>query len=516
MIVYQHDRERPGNRLSIPPRRTPLRSWRERRGATHQPGLELLERRVVLSPTIFTVNSTASGTSGSGTSGTLPYVTSQANANANSAGSEIEFDSSVFESQQTITLSATLVLAETAGPEVIEGPGTDLLTVSGNNAVGVFAVGSGVTAMITGLTITDGSTSTEGGGLYSDYANLTLTDCTVSGNSAGSSSVVGFGGGLYCEKGTATLTNCNFTNNFAGGYGGEGGLCFSSNTTTLTNCTISGNSVPGTGGSGGGLQTAGGTTTVDGCTISSNSVGYNGGALADYGGMTTLTNCTISGNSAAVDGAGVASNSGGTTTLINCTVSGNSASSKGGGLNNNGGTLTLTACTITGNTAAAGGGLYDDGTAALTDTIVAGNFSPRGASDISRSSASTVTGTHNLIGTGGSGGITGGTNGNIVLTSLAKLRLAPLGDYGGSTEAIGFRAAQPWRGSAVSGVTTDERGEPLAYSPKSAVTFRLNSARLLSAQSRPVSRRRVNVPVASVTATLNEPAGTGFFGTSPL
>jgi hypothetical protein len=49
----------------------------------------LLETRVVLSPTIFTVDSTGSGTSGSGTSGTLPYVISQANANANTDGSEI-------------------------------------------------------------------------------------------------------------------------------------------------------------------------------------------------------------------------------------------------------------------------------------------------------------------------------------------------------------------------------------------------------------------------------------------
>ena len=125
MSVYHHDREPHGNRLSESPRRTPRRRSRERRATCHRPRLELLESRVVLSPTIFTVDSTGSGTSGSGTSGTLPYVISQANANPNTDGSEIEFDPSVFTSSspQTITLGATLVLSETTGPEVIDGPG---------------------------------------------------------------------------------------------------------------------------------------------------------------------------------------------------------------------------------------------------------------------------------------------------------------------------------------------------------------------------------------------------------
>ena len=60
---------------------------------------------------------------GSGNTGDLPYVIDQANANTNTAGSEIEFDPSVFDSPQTITLSSTLALSETDGPEVIDGPG---------------------------------------------------------------------------------------------------------------------------------------------------------------------------------------------------------------------------------------------------------------------------------------------------------------------------------------------------------------------------------------------------------
>ena len=157
-----------------------------------------------------------SGTSGSGTSGTLPYVISQANANTNTDGSEIEFDPSVFTSSspQTITLGATLALSETAGPEVIDGPGAGVVSISGGGAVGVFDVDSGVTATITGLTISGGiddrSRRRPGQQRHDDADRLyrqrqlrrlrrrlvsaaaarSHSDCTVSGNSAG------YGGGL--------------------------------------------------------------------------------------------------------------------------------------------------------------------------------------------------------------------------------------------------------------------------------------------------------------------------------
>ena len=60
---------------------------------------------------------------------------------------------------------------------------------------------------------------------------------------------------------------------------------------------------------------------------------------------------------------------------------------------------------------------------------MAGNTGLAGPDDISQATyASQVTGMYNLIGTGGSGGITNGTDGNIVLTSLADLDLGPLAD----------------------------------------------------------------------------------------
>ena len=56
-----------------------------------------------------------------------------------------------------------------------------------------------------------------------------------------------------------------------------------------------------------------------------------------------------------------------------------------------------------------------------------------------------------------------GQDGNIVLTSLSSLGLAPLGFYGGPTQTMALLPGSPaiGTGTAVSGVTTDQRGVPL-------------------------------------------------------
>ncbi len=75
--------------------------------------------------TVYTVNSTGSCASGTGTSGTLPYVIGQANLNPNLAGSVIQFAPTIFSASnpQTITLTNTLDLGGPSGPLVIDGPG---------------------------------------------------------------------------------------------------------------------------------------------------------------------------------------------------------------------------------------------------------------------------------------------------------------------------------------------------------------------------------------------------------
>ena len=134
----------------------------------------------------------------------------------------------------------------------------------------------------------------------SGTANLTLTDCTVSGNSSG--------GGhnrrrrRLANYGTATLTDCTISGNYAllqrllRRLSGIGGGVFNSGTAnlTLTGCTVSGNSA--VGGGGGVFNSGYASLTLTDCTFSGNSA-YDGGGVFN-GGTANLTDCTVSGNSA--------------------------------------------------------------------------------------------------------------------------------------------------------------------------------------------------------------------------
>ncbi len=77
----------------------------------------------------------------------------------------------------------------------------------------------------------------------------------------------------------------------------------------------------------------------------------------------------------------------------------------------------------------------------------------------------TATSHNNLIGTGGSGGLVNGDNGNLV--GVADPGLAPLGDNGGSTQTIALLPGSPAidAGSATWSSATDQRSISRPQSP---------------------------------------------------
>jgi hypothetical protein len=276
----------------------------------------------------------------------------------------------------------------------------------------------------------------------------------------------------------------------------------------MTGCTFSGNSAQHFGG---GVYNQS-TATITGCTITGNAAPVGGGMVTGLNARSTLNACTISGNTAQV-GAGLENFS--STMLTNCTISGNAATASGGGVSNSG-TATLTFCTISGNVATVSSGgffnhdfLDNRGSATLTDTIVAGNTAPGGApSDIGGQEASRATGSFDMIGTGGSGGIlVGRVNGNIVLASLAGLGLAPLGDYGGPTQTVALLPGSPALGAGadMSAITTDQRGEPLDVSVDigafQSQGFILTAAPGTSPQSAPTGEAFANPLAVTVVAS---------------
>ena len=231
----------------------------------------------------------------------------------------------------------------------------------------------------------------------------------------------------------------------------------------MTGCTLSGESAV----SAGGGVANGGTLTMTGCTLSGDVGGSAGGGFMNGGGTLTMTGCTLSGDYAGsipdhiLTGHGGGGFNNSTLTMAGCTLSRDSANLYGGGVANYGGALTMTGCTVSGNSAPHDGGLHiAAGSATLTDTIVAANAAPFGAPDIGGPASGQLTGTYNLIGTGGSGGLRNGVNGNIVLTSLKGLGLASLGDYGGPTQTVPLLPGSPAiaAGTPVPGLTADQRG----------------------------------------------------------
>ncbi len=459
-----------------------------------------LEDRQLLST--FPVTSPADD----GSTGTLRWAV--AGAKADTSPRTIVFELGT--AAAMITLSqGQLELSNTSESVTIDdGPGQGPVTISGNSQSGVFQVDSGVTASISGVTITEGS-ATQGGGAVFNEGSTTLDNCTISGNT----STEGAGGGLYnsfsgqlraygCtisgntssnegagvyNDGTAYLSGCTISGN---SNNNAGGGVWNRSTIDLTGCTISGN----TAFAGGGLESEAAATVTD-CTISDNVANKSGGGVAngfvayvsdtdDTAALTltgsTISDNTVSGGTLGGGGAGILND--GQATLCDSTIANNFANngqfaetSSGGGLDDSG-TATLVACTISGNsTTASGGGIYAGGTGAgtvtLNNTIVAGNESaPYGGSvspsDIVAGSGAVVSGSNNLVGTGGSAGLSGLTN----QLGVADPDLGPLGNNGGPTETMALLTGSLAKGGGSlplelgpggTALTTDQRGFPL-------------------------------------------------------
>ena len=162
--------------------------------------------------------------SGSGDSGDLRYCINE--ANADDGPNQIVFDPSVFSTPQTITLSlGQLELSDTGGTQTITGPAAGV-TISGGRSGRVFQIDDGVTAAISGVTISNGTIGYPGsGGGLANYGTATITGCTISGNYAyfdaqGAAGVFNSGGA------NLTMTDCTVSGNYAlfvGGVENKGG-----------------------------------------------------------------------------------------------------------------------------------------------------------------------------------------------------------------------------------------------------------------------------------------------------
>ena len=136
---------------------------------------------------------------------------------------------------------------------------------------GIFSNAFG-SLLITNTTISDNNTPSSGGGIAS-FGALTVTKSTISDNTAGSN-----GGGVYSDTGNnVTLTNTTFSGNTSGNFGG--GLMSNFGTVTLTNVTVTDN----TANVGGGVANFGTFSLVNTIVANSISGGDCNGTITSLG-----------------------------------------------------------------------------------------------------------------------------------------------------------------------------------------------------------------------------------------
>jgi hypothetical protein len=294
------------------------------------------------------------------------YGTLQAAVNAASAGDTLKVKGTCY-GDTTISKSLTIIGQSNPGfgPATLNGGNNELSTGS------VVTIDEGVTAAITGLTVTGGfgeggGIGSGGGGIY-NAGSLTLIDSTVSGNRARVS------GGID-NRGSLTLSDSTVSNNTALGAAG----ILNERSLTLKNSTVSDNRV-GDGG-GGGISSLDGSLIVNNSTVTGNDGLDFGGGMSIDGGSATVTYSTVSGNLAQYGGAIDVYDS--SVTLENSTITDNTACcghghgprGSGGGISVSDASLAITNSTVSGNRAFSSGGIsIDGGSAILTDSTISDN-----------------------------------------------------------------------------------------------------------------------------------------------
>ena len=336
-------------------------------------------------------------------------ITAYVNSNLNISGNTATSSGGGIYNSGTLTYIGDGILYDPTDFSKPSG-GINSNTVTGGNGGGIYNSGS--------LTITSGpsaaaggtwnyfslgsnSVDGDGGAIYSNNQNISLTYVLVNSNNA-----LGSGGGIYIfansQTGAVNLGNVDVTFNMAGQYGGgfyftNDSVSATANVLTLDRFYFTSNTA--TNGGGAYLANATGAITLSDTEMTGNSATGNGGALglsgnsgtlsiksvniqtefrnnsaAGNGGAIYVDNCNaktallsidfvnISNNSAANGGGIYVSNSTGSITLSDIEMASNSATGSGGGIycsNTTSGIFKILTSNISNNSAdVAGGGIY--------------------------------------------------------------------------------------------------------------------------------------------------------------
>ena len=227
----------------------------------------------------------------------------------------------------------------------------------------------------------------------------TITNATITGNTATGDLATEGGGGIYNEGGTLSVSSSTIASNAASGTLGSGGGIFSLDGEVSLNATTIGGVLGSSGNTanraGGGIEVVEGTVSLEGFgSLSNNFAGINGGGLHITGGATVNSaQTTYTDNIASSEGGGLWNSATGTINIDGGIISGNVASGNdadngGGGIFNDGGLVTTFGGVISDNvadgTSGSGGGVLNDGGTLEfgNGTIISGNRANRAGGGI--------------------------------------------------------------------------------------------------------------------------------------
>ncbi len=370
-------------------------------------------------------------------------------------------------SPHTIVLTSQKFLLDGA---VIDGG--DLITLSGGNSTRIFWVSQQARVTIQHITLTRGFAD-GGGAIFVEpnwsgaYTALTVDDVQFTNNTSSS-----FGGAVGAQHADLLITNSVFSENSAAQTGGGisfndgaltlhasivadndaitrgGGLEVSSaNPLTIEQSTIHNNELTGTSGvpPGGGMWIMDSTGSIRTTSVTYNLAPQGGGMYIGYSTL-EISASQLFRNTAYVSGGGIYSAGGADLTLREVTLNVN-VSKQGGGIYN-GGVLSLQRSTLTNNhsvSGGGGGGLLNDGVAEISNSTVSGNNATNGggimgvAASTTNVQSSTIV--ENTVDEKGAG-IHIGSSQFTILNSIIGYNLAEIaGDqcwFDGATATIGF------------------------------------------------------------------------------
>ena|GEM_PF-5828971 len=265
-------------------------------------------------------------------------------------GDVITFDASV----TTVTLMGEISFNKKN--ITIDGGSGVVITKAAGSFRLLNSTATGSTLTLKGLTVENGNSSGNGGGVYV-AGNVLFVNCIFSNNTGGT------GGGVYVA-GNSTMIDCTFTDNKAN-YNGGGAHLYG--TSVLINCTFTDNKCD----EGGGVY-ARGFSDMTGCSFVRNESPFGNAGGVSASANIVMKDCSFIENKSYNTGGGIYAS--GSIVMTGCEFIGNKS------LNSNGGAmlayegLNATDCIFLNNSApSAGGGVYARKTAVLTDCVIANN-----------------------------------------------------------------------------------------------------------------------------------------------